>query len=101
MQLAPCVLRKEGKMPETSQSWATTGPAMVGSVLNELDLPCQKSSNERAKQCSLQSAKAEKTFKAQPWKSLYLFLVSKVQSIKATFFRKGVSQEKFIDFNMN
>lgn len=85
-------------MPETSQSWATTRPAMVGSVLNELDLPRQKAIYERAKQCSLYSAKAEKTFKEQPWKSLYPFLVSKVQSIKATSFRKGVSQEKFIDF---
>lgn len=63
VQLAPCVLRKEWKMPETSQSWATTGPAMVGSVLSELDLPRQKASNERAKQCSLQSAKAEKHLK--------------------------------------
>lgn len=70
---------------------------MIGSVLNELDLPHQKASNEGSKQCSLHSAKAEKTFKAQPWKSLYPFLVSKVQSIKATSFRKGVSPEKFID----
>lgn len=70
---------------------------MVGSVLNELDLPGQKVSSEGAEQCSLHSAKAENTFKAQPWKPLYPFLVSKVQSTKATSFRKGVSPEKFID----
>lgn len=97
MQLASCVLRKEWKMPETSQSWVTTGPAMVGSILNEFDLPRQNTSNERAKHCSLQSAKAETPLKAQPWKLLYPFLVSKVQGIKAIPFRKEVSQEKFID----
>ena len=77
-------------MPETTQSWVTTGPAMVGSILNKFDLPRQNASNERAKHCPLQSAKAETPLKAQPC----AFLVSKVQGIKAI-----LSEREFLKEN--
>lgn len=55
----------------------------------------QEGSNRQL--ASFSKAEKKDPLKAQPLKSLYSFLVSKVQGVKAISSRKGVSQRKFVD----
>lgn len=85
-------------MPKKFESWVITGPAMIGSIFSVLVLPSQNERNRKEREAifSTITAKAEKIKSTVP--ESYPFFSNRIQTL-SHFFLKGVSQEKFMEFN--